>query len=452
MTIPRSRFLAGRAIAGLLVAALLSAGCTSERSPQPEPATSSEPTAPSALETAFEATPSFEAEQKRLGTEFHPNDAQPTGYYLPADVSLTVTVDRPDDGPVPELLVGTYGLDQGDTDEEEQPRAHLLADATTVVTDTAGGMLYVRYTSDDEGTAPPITLRFGETARPVPFHVLGETPAQEWQAQLAEAEDVPVAQFVSEHLVLTVHLDSARRNAGQDPDALLRAYERILAVQDAISGLDGEDPRDRRSPLRYFVSEGKPNINPNAYYDRVVYPADSIDEALNVSMLNENWGMWHELGHMHQQASWDWDAVDEVTVNIYSLAVQRDLGQPTRLAEDGTPEKVHTYLSAPDAERDYNAEDGDLFVRLAMFEQLRLAFGDGFYPELHKLTRRSETAADPEQYLVVSASQASGHDLVDFFTTWGVPVTDATRAEVAALQLPAPDEDPATLPIDSAAS
>ncbi|MET8625068.1 M60 family metallopeptidase [Kitasatospora sp. NPDC004669] len=397
------------------------------------------------------ATPSSEAEQKRLATEFHPDDAQPTGLYLPPHKALTVTTDRPGNAPVPELLVGTYGLDGTDSGTEVEPRAHKLKDATTEVTDETGGMLYVRYTKDGGDPAPGITLHFGDSARPVPYHVLGRTPAEQWKAQLDQAaKDVPVAQLVADHVVLTVHLDSARRNGTQNPDDLLRMYEHILATEDTISGLDGKDPRDRRSPLRYFVSEGKARINPNAYYDRVCYPSDEIDEVLNTTTLKESWGMWHELGHMHQQSSWTWEAVTEVTVNIYSLAVQRDAGQPTRLGKDGTPDAVRTYLAGPASGRAYDAKDADPFVQLAMFEQLRLAFGDGFYPELHKLTRRAETAADPEQYLVLNASRVSGRDLTGFFTAWGVPVTTRTRADVAALGLPAPERNPSTLDITKA--
>lgn len=248
-----------------------------------------------------------------------------------------------------------------------------------------------------------------------------------------------MAQLVGEHVVLTVHLDSARRNEGQDPEALLRTYERVLAVEDALSGLDGKDPRDRRSPLRYFVSEAKAGINPNAYTDRVAYPSDSIDEALNAEQLMKSWGIWHELGHMHQQSSWLWESVDEVTVNLYSLAVQRDAGRPTRLADDGTPGVVRKYLATAAGKKDFNGMGGDgFFVRLAMFEQLRLAFGDRFYPELHKLARRSGKAGDPQQYLVLNASR------------WGLTVTPETRAAVAALALPDPDRDPTTLDITKA--
>ncbi|MFG2848846.1 M60 family metallopeptidase [Kitasatospora sp. NPDC048296] len=444
----RPRTLGLVPVVGLLAATMLSAGCSADTPPGPTPPPSTSP--PSVRDITLSATPSAAAEQKRLATDFHAADVQPTGLYLPPHTPVTVGIIRPAGAPMPELLIGTYGLDGTDQGEEEKPRAHPLPDVTATVSDDAGGMLYVRYTNDDQGEVPAITVHFGAAARPVPYHVLGRSPAADWRTRLTEATDVPVAQLVGEHVVLTVHLDSARRNADQDPDALLNTYEHILAVEDATSGLDGHDPRDRRSPLRYFVSEAKAGINPNAYDDRVAYPSDAIDEALNAEQLTKSWGIWHEFGHMHQQSSWLWDSVIEVTVNIYSLAVQRDAARPTRLAEDGTPEAVRQYLALPTAKKDFNAPDADPFVQLTMFEQLRLAFGDRFYPDLHKLTRRAEQASAPQQYFILNASRVSGHNLLDFFTAWGLTITPQTRADVTALALPAPDRDPTTLDVTKA--
>ncbi len=36
----------------------------------------------------------------------------------------------------------------------------------------------------------------------------------------------------------------------------------------------------------------------------------------------DGWGPWHEAGHQRQQ-TWKWSGLTEVTVNIYSMAVQR---------------------------------------------------------------------------------------------------------------------------------
>ena len=46
---------------------------------------------------------------------------------------------------------------------------------------------------------------------------------------------------------------------------------------------------------------------------------------------SQAWGLWHEMGHMRQTVNWDWDEVDEVTVNIYSLAAISDTTGRTKL-------------------------------------------------------------------------------------------------------------------------
>lgn len=45
------------------------------------------------------------------------------------------------------------------------------------------------------------------------------------------------------------------------------------------------------------------------------------------------------VGHLHQQAPWFWSGIGEVTVNIYSLSVQRMLGNKSRLVEEGNMKK-----------------------------------------------------------------------------------------------------------------
>lgn len=57
---------------------------------------------------------------------------------------------------------------------------------------------------------------------------------------------------------------------------------------------------------------------------RAAYKKDAIGYILDPALLTQDgWGPWHELGHTHQQHAWTWEAVGEVTVNLYSLAVQR---------------------------------------------------------------------------------------------------------------------------------
>ena len=160
------------------------------------------------------------------------------------------------------------------------------------------------------------------------------------------------------------------------------------------------------------------------------------------------WGIWHELGHLHQQP-WTWSELGEVTVNIYSLAAERYLLPSGRaLQNSGFKSKVMAYLAGSDDNKNFNADSVDVFFRLYMFHQLWLAYGDNFYQQLHKITRVEKpelnTDAEKMKYFMRKACQISGKDLTGFFKKWGLK-NDAAYAEIRTLNLPAPVKDPSVL-------
>jgi len=94
----------------------------------------------------------------------------------------------------------------------------------------------------------------------------------------------------------------------------------------------------------------------------------------------------------------------------------------------------------------------DPYEKLVMFEQLRLAFGNSFWPNLHKLVRVERPYASDYtdevlrlRNLVVLSSQTAGYDLSDFFRAWGVPVDAEAIARIGALHLTPPPTDPSAI-------
>ena len=64
------------------------------------------------------------------------------------------------------------------------------------------------------------------------------------------------------------------------------------------------------------------------------YIPTAMNRVLDIEVLEKDgWGKWHEVGHLHQQEPWKWSKVREVTVNIYSLAVQKALGNQLEMDE-----------------------------------------------------------------------------------------------------------------------
>jgi len=173
------------------------------------------------------------------------------------------------------------------------------------------------------------------------------------------------------------------------------------------------------------------------------------------STSSKAWGLWHEMGHHRQALNWDWGQVDEVTVNIYSLACLYGFnGTITWLKGSDIWDVVSEYFKSPIEERNFN---NDKTIkgkgRLAMFRQLWMAYGDEFYIRVHKLARednakpnpgvepRTENTESQMANFMVLASQVSGHNLGNFFREWVFVLPQKDYDALAALNLHDPEID-----------
>jgi Peptidase M60, enhancin and enhancin-like/N-terminal domain of M60-like peptidases len=392
----------------------------------------------------FRERPSGSAEATRLAQSFPHSDFDPTGFYLPPFVTLQVEVTPTAGTRLPTLLVGTYSRYK---DKWNPTSVNLTAGLNTIM-DPAGGILYIRFHNPAaDGTC---RIRFISGMKPIPYYQLGKTTASEWVA-MVEQLNVPDVQLVGERCMITVGLQNARASKTEDMEALVRKADRVIRVEDSISGQFGTDPLDQPNAHRILLTESDhPDYYMAATFYRTWYRSTDAVSAI-LKAANLTWGPWHELGHMHQQGSWTWSELGEVTVNIYSIAVEKAFGvSPTRLTSQGEWTNAANYLSKPLSDKDFNASSVSVWVRLCMFQQLKLAYGDAFYHQLHRLARRDanrpNTTDTRMRWFMVNASRAAGRNLSAFFKAWGLKLsttaaTDAAYAEVEALGLPAPAQD-----------
>ena len=166
------------------------------------------------------------------------------------------------------------------------------------------------------------------------------------------------------------------------------------------------------------------------------YIPTAMNRVLDIEVLEKDgWGPWHEVGHLHQQEPWKWSKVREVTVNIYSLAVQKALGN--QLEMDEHYKNSFEYLEKPKAERFI-----DDINPLTMFWQLNVVYGEHFYPRLHQAYRllpQSEMPHSDEekkQLFIYMASQVAGQNLIPFFEEWGLTSNDDIREKIEKSKLP----------------
>ncbi|WP_328897593.1 M60 family metallopeptidase [Streptomyces sp. NBC_00236] len=429
--------------AGAGAVAALGAGAVSAQAATPRPAVRP-------VSLTVTARPAAEAERLRLAQALRGSEFQPTGLYAPAGTPLSLTV-QPYDDLVPTLWIGAWDY-YGDVAE---PRSYPLVSGTNTVTDPHGGPVYLTLTG--QGERAGVLFRSGTV--PMPVFTLGSTTESAYQHQLDTLTASPWVELHGPNTIMTLTREGALLYRGEDHAALLRLVETIIDSHARISGLDGSKPVHRRKAGPYHfteVSKVPTGVGAYATHGYNGFPRAYLDRATTVEGLRtRGWGLYHELGHLHQQMAYKPGGLTEVTVNIYSLAAQRTLGRPSNLLTVDPK----TGLTVFQTSRAKFGTDGltyeksfGSYEKLVPLRQLELAYGDDFWPRMHKLVREENPQSDytenDKRYraLATYSSRIAGYDLTDFFVnTWAFPIDATGKAELAALNLPKPPVDPSTL-------
>lgn len=396
--------------------------------------------------------PTAYQEADRLGIWFPASDFDPLGLYLPPDQSIEIVVKKIKGDSQPRLLVGTYSRYK----YEDVPTVYELSAGNNTISDSTGGLLYLQFVTEDIPSGEVEVIVGG--GRPIPSYILGESTHETWLKKLTTMTYENV-QFVSDRTMVVVSKATALKYKDHDQDAMLTTLDKAFDIQDYISGIDGSPELHKRNVHKILLTELTEkdlDFGLAAEEHRIIVPTDAMDNVMDPAHASSAaWGLWHEMGHHHQALNWGWNEVDEVTVNIYSLACLYEFdGTITWLKGNQVWDTVTEYLNAPIEERNFNTDKtigGN--GRLAMFRQLWLAFGDEFYVKVHKLAREDNAKPDPRikarvldagkqmTNFMVLASQASGYDLTNFFREWGFVLPQNSYDALAGLDLPEPDTD-----------
>lgn len=270
-------------------------------------------------------------------------------------------------------------------------------------------------------------------------------------------EDV---QFISNKTMVVVSKETALRYKDQNQDLMLTTLDKVWEIEDYISGIDGSSDLHMPNVHKILITELTEkdlDFGLAAEEHRILVPTKALDNIMDPERASKGaWGLWHEMGHHHQALNWDWDEVDEVTVNIYSLASLYELdGTITWLKGHDIWDVLAEYFASPIDERNFNT---DKTIggkgKLAMFRQLWIAYGDEFYIKVHKLARednakpnprvkpRYESTGDEQMaHFMLLASEASGYNLENFFREWGFKLPQEDFDALDALGLPEPEID-----------
>ncbi|HDR7541446.1 putative mucin/carbohydrate-binding domain-containing protein [Bacillus sp. CH_442] len=365
-----------------------------------------------------------ELHQRRMS--FSPYE--PTGIYVKPGEEVVIQVEGTQQI---KAYIGTYSY------EKEEPKQFNLNPGENKISSSNGGLLYF-YNYHNTGE---VVAKVKKGGTPNPLFILGKHTTKDWKRMLAENPDPYAIEMKGENSLLTMHPETVAEHLKQeDPAALLKKHDEIINIEHKISGLSKDDAgvANQGKHSIHFVEDWYTDNYMYATYYRTAYSKGNLESVLNLEELtNDGWGPWHEVGHQHQQDTWLWDGLGEVTVNIYSLAVQTTFGHKTRLEQEGRYEAAFAYLGKPDAQ-----EKMDVFEKLVMFWQLHLAYGDQFYPNLHQMyrllhdTELPKSDEEKKQMFIYMTSKVAGQNLIPFFDKWGLIANDATREKIEKLNLP----------------
>ncbi len=145
------------------------------------------------------------------------------------------------------------------------------------------------------------------------------------------------------------------------------------------------------------------------------------------------WGIAHEIGH-----NMDKLGKAEITNNLYSLMVQTYDGKQNTLAS--RLEKSNKYAGIfTKTAQGLPGDSNDVFVQLGLYWQLHLAYDGGekpmdFYNRFFKAWKAGTYFGGETNYqdrVARTASAVANRNLTEFFTRWGMTLSEGTRAALA---------------------
>ncbi|MCQ6565125.1 putative mucin/carbohydrate-binding domain-containing protein [Bacillus mycoides] len=370
---------------------------------------------------------SVEEENNRLRVTWKLSANEPTGIYAAPNEEITIDIKGTQSL---QAFIGTRSYD------EKGPEEFDLKPGKNVISSPRGGILYF-YNMNSEGN---VTASVTNGGSHFPLFILGKHTKKDWDEMLKKYKDPYAVELKGERSLITTTYDSVQEYMkNTDPTELMKLHDKIIRLENAVAGLSEDGVGVAKSPTHYVQFVEKRNPEDDFMFAtnyHTGYIPSAMNRVLDIEVLEKDgWGPWHEVGHLHQQAPWKWSKVSEVTVNIYSLAVQKALGN--RLEMDEHYKNSFEYLEKPKAERII-----DDINPLTMFWQLNIVYGEHFYPRLHQAYRllpQSEIPASDEekkQMFVYMTSKVVGQNLIPFFEEWGLTPNNDIREKIEKLKLP----------------
>ena len=180
-------------------------------------------------------------------------------------------------------------------------------------------------------------------------------------------------------------------------------------------------------------------------YPVAAHIGSSSAQAVDAKALKSdgNWGFFHEYGHNHQHNLWALPATGETTCNLWSVYLFEEYVGKDR---DDTHRAIGP-LNRRQRIVDYFGKGADfqaswsVWTALETYLQIQERFGwepfIAVFDEYNRLPRDQWPKSQQEKndQFVVRLSKATYHNLVPFWRTWGLPLSEGIESELVDLPI-----------------
>jgi hypothetical protein len=376
-----------------------------------------------------------ETERRREGRSYRHSDLQPASRFAPKGTEIEVTL--PQGAPAMQLGIGLYG-NYGAYNEGSAVgiKTFPVTEGTTTVTAPVDGLVYLIDRSPSG--SHDVTVRGGEA---LPVFIRNSTSNDEFARDRAAHPDAPFVTLIGERTFAEPPSGVFYR-IPDDITTRVALWDQVVELtNDHFGLLDDAVGLARKSPQRlHITTPDTGGAYASAGNDRITMPLKSgAASELLAAAPRDMWGFWHEVGHTYQTPAYNWAGMGEVVVNTSVLDVQHSISGENRLDRQNTAD-VAAFFAKPVEDRVFDTQGG--WVKILMFDQLRRAFGEHFYPRVNQALRSGLALGEvstpdnndsKKQLFAVTAAQVADRDLRPFFAQWGLPLTEATSAALAEL-------------------
>jgi hypothetical protein len=372
--------------------------------------------------------------------QWNKKDMQSTGLYAAPGELITVTVPAGAETAGLSIRIGAHTDLLWKQDKwrraPEITRVFDINQTETKAANAFGGPVYIE--TPHECKLGNFTVKI-EGAVLMPWYIAGETTDDQWKT--IRNYPAPWAELQTDKVILTLPAERIR-NVDNMPE--LTAF--WDGVMDSCADLLGKEHARKRAE-RFVTDTQISNGYMHSGYPLMAgldISGTLVDKDGIVNRKHSGvWGLFHEIGHNHQNALWTYGGTTEVTVNLFSLYVfEKMCGlYPKDNIHGGVlpanrEKKFGKYLAhgAP-----FDEWKRDPFLALYMYSMIQEAFGwepfTDVFTEYRAADKKDLPKNDNEKrdQWMVRMSKRIGKNLGPYFDAWGVPVSAAAKKSIADL-------------------